>query len=157
MSDTLRERNDARAELEQIKAVLADPVAVHLNMMRGTIAWTPANLRHLLGDTGDARAITYATVKALPVGYIPAHTPESLPARVAGLVGELGRITAMLDDPAEVQRAMIRGDIAIPHGAEFDAIRNTPVGYNPLPTAAAIDAHLDECVARAERDWRELP
>ena len=53
---TLGERNDARKELEQIKAVLADPVAVHLNMMRGTIAWTPANLRHLLGDTGDARA-----------------------------------------------------------------------------------------------------
>ena len=52
----LGERNDARKELEQIKAVLADPVAVHLNMMRGTIAWTPANLRHLLGDTGDARA-----------------------------------------------------------------------------------------------------
>ena len=37
-------------ELEQIKAVLADPLAVHLNMMRGTIQWTPANLRHLLGD-----------------------------------------------------------------------------------------------------------
>jgi hypothetical protein len=51
----LGERNDARKELEQIKAVLADPVAVHLNMMRGTIAWTPANLRHLLGDTCDAR------------------------------------------------------------------------------------------------------
>jgi hypothetical protein len=53
---TLGERNDARKELEQIKAVLADPVAVHINMMRGTIAWTPANLRRLLGDTGDARA-----------------------------------------------------------------------------------------------------
>jgi hypothetical protein len=52
----LGERNDARAESDQIKAILADPVAVHLNMMRGTIAWTPANLRHLLGDTGDARA-----------------------------------------------------------------------------------------------------
>jgi len=52
----LGERNDARKELEQIKAILANPVAVHLNMMRGTIAWTPANLRHLLGDTGDARA-----------------------------------------------------------------------------------------------------
>jgi hypothetical protein len=36
-------------ELEQIKAILADPLAVHLNMMRGTIKWTPANLRSLLG------------------------------------------------------------------------------------------------------------
>jgi microcystin degradation protein MlrC len=52
----LGERNDARAESDQIKAILADPVAVHLNMMRGTIKWTPANLRALLGDTGDARA-----------------------------------------------------------------------------------------------------
>lgn len=38
-------------ELEQIKAILADPLAVHLNMMRGTIQWTPANLRSLLGDS----------------------------------------------------------------------------------------------------------
>ena len=41
-------------ELEQIKAILADPLAVHLNMMRGTIKWTPANLRHLLGKEGGA-------------------------------------------------------------------------------------------------------
>ena len=46
----LGERNDARAELERIKAILADPLAVHLNMMRGEIKCTPANLRHLLGD-----------------------------------------------------------------------------------------------------------
>ena len=99
----LGERNDARKELEQIKAVLADPVAVHLNMMRGTIAWTPANLRHLLGDTGDARA-------------------------------ELASLRATLEDPDEVELAMIRGEIAIPDRAEFDAIRETPVGYNPSPT-----------------------
>lgn len=37
-------------ELEQIKATLANPHAVHLNMLRGTIQWTAANLRHLLGD-----------------------------------------------------------------------------------------------------------
>ena len=46
-----QERNDAREELEQIKTILADPLAVHMNMMRGTIKWTPANLRALLGDT----------------------------------------------------------------------------------------------------------
>lgn len=38
-------------ELEQVKVILADPLAVHLNMMRGTIKWTPANLRSLLGDS----------------------------------------------------------------------------------------------------------
>ena len=42
------ERMDA--EIEQIKATLANPHAVHINMLRGTIQWTPANLRHLLGE-----------------------------------------------------------------------------------------------------------
>ena len=64
-------------ELEQVKTILADPLAVHINMMRGTIKWTPANLRHLLGDS----------------------------------------------------------------------LNDTP---------AQIDAHLDECVARSERDWKPL-
>ena len=51
--DTIRalgERNDARHELERIKAILADPHAVHINMLRGTIQWTPAHLYHLLGQ-----------------------------------------------------------------------------------------------------------
>jgi hypothetical protein len=85
-----------------------------------------------LDERNDARAIIDATLKALPVGYIPAHTPESLPGRVADLVSELGRLTAMIEDPDEVELAMIRGDIAIPDREEFDAIR-TPSGYNPLP------------------------
>ena len=43
------ERMDA--EIEQIKVTLANPHAVHLNMLRGMIQWTPANLRHLLGES----------------------------------------------------------------------------------------------------------
>jgi hypothetical protein len=76
-----------------------------------------------LGERNDARAIIDATLKALTVGYIPAHTPESLPGRVADLVSELGRLTAMIEDPDEVELAMIRGDIAIPDRVEFDGIR----------------------------------
>jgi hypothetical protein len=91
-----------------------------------------ADVCRALGERNDARAIIDATLKALPVGYIPAHTPESLPGRVADLVGELGRLTAMIEDPDEVELAMIRGDIAIPDREEFDAIR-TPSGYNPSP------------------------
>jgi hypothetical protein len=92
-----------------------------------------ANLDALraFGERNDARAIIDATLKALPVGYIAAHTPESLPGRVADLVSELARLKAMLEDPAEVELAMIRGDIAIPHRVEFDGIRDTPAGYNP--------------------------
>jgi hypothetical protein len=85
-----------------------------------------------LGERNDAKAIIDATLKALPVGYIPAHTPESLPGRVADLVSELGRLTAMIEDPDKVELSMIRGDIAIPDREEFDAIR-IPSGYNPSP------------------------
>jgi chromosome segregation ATPase len=38
---------------------------------------------------------------------------------------ELARLKAMLEDPAEVELAMIRGDIAIPDRVEFDGIRDT--------------------------------
>jgi len=94
----------------------------------------------LRAELEQERAIINATLKALPVGYIPNHTPESLPGRVAGLVFELGRITAMLDNPDEVELAMIRGEIAIPDRAEFDVISQTPSGYNPSPIADEIDA-----------------
>ena len=86
---------------------------------------TELDVCRALGERNDARAIISATLKALPVGYIPAHTPESLPGRVADLVSELGRLTAMIEDPDEVELAMIRGDIAIPDREEFDAIRDT--------------------------------
>lgn len=69
---------------------------------------------------------------------------------------ELARLKATLADPAEVELAMIRGDIAIPDRVEFDAMR-TAVGYNSSPTDAEIDAHLDECLVKSERDWKPLP
>lgn len=34
-------------EIERLK----DPQFVHINMLRGTIAWTPEHLRHILGDS----------------------------------------------------------------------------------------------------------
>ena len=68
---------------------------------------------------------------------------------------ELASLKATIADPDEVELAMIRGEIAIPDRAEFDVIRNTPVVYNPSPTDAEIDAHLDECVARSAIDWKE--
>ena len=39
------------AEYRNMLKILKDPVAVHINMLRGTIAWTPENLRHILGDS----------------------------------------------------------------------------------------------------------
>jgi ribosomal protein S15P/S13E len=43
---------------------------------------------------------------------------------------EVARLKATLADPAEVELAMIRGDIAIPDRVEFDGIRDTPAGDN---------------------------
>jgi len=66
--------NEAEAKLEQERQ---DRKQADLDALRA------------LGERNDARAIIDATLKALPVGYIPAHTPESLPGRVADLVSEL--------------------------------------------------------------------
>jgi hypothetical protein len=41
------------AEYRNVLEILKDPVAVHINMLRGTIAWTPEHLRHVLGDSSQ--------------------------------------------------------------------------------------------------------
>jgi hypothetical protein len=38
-------------EYWKVLRILQDPVAVHMHMLRGTIAWTPEHLRHVLGDS----------------------------------------------------------------------------------------------------------
>ena len=38
-------------ELALMKKILADPAAVHQNLLRGTIAYTKDALRHVIGDT----------------------------------------------------------------------------------------------------------
>ena len=40
-------------ELNDILKILKDPVEVHLNLLRKTIAWTPAHLRHVLGEADE--------------------------------------------------------------------------------------------------------
>jgi len=55
----------ARSEIAQIKAILANPVAVHSNLLRGTIAWTPEHLRHILGDYSELTAVTEQRDKLL--------------------------------------------------------------------------------------------
>ena len=103
----------------------ADEAEAKLEQERQDRKQAESDICRALGERNDAMAIINATLKALPVGYIPAHTAESLPGRVADLVSELGRLTAMIEDPDEVELAMIRGDIAIPDREEFDAIRDT--------------------------------
>ena len=51
--------------------------------------------------------------------------------RIDELERELHDLKAILQDPVEVELAMIRGNIAIPHRHEFDAIRATPCDSPP--------------------------
>ena len=51
-----------------------------------------------------AREILAATLKALPVGYLPAHTPESIPERVADLVTRYAEAERQRDAYAETLR-----------------------------------------------------
>ena len=50
---------------------------------------------------------------------------DSLCDHAERLERELEQLKATLADPAEVELAMIRGDIAIPDRVEFDGIRET--------------------------------
>jgi hypothetical protein len=56
---TSGELSRAKLKLDHIEAALQDPAQVHINMLRGTIAWTPEHLRHLLGNsTGNTTKST---------------------------------------------------------------------------------------------------
>lgn len=57
-TDPREEMREALDELAQIKAVIADPAAVHLNMLRGSIA--KPSLRSLLHLYGEEALATYA-------------------------------------------------------------------------------------------------
>ena len=46
-----RERDEWKEKAEHMLKILSDPAAVHINLLRGTIAWTPEHLRHVLGDS----------------------------------------------------------------------------------------------------------
>ena len=68
---------------------LAQEMERELEQERQDSRYYQLELLRVRRERNDARAILDATLKALPVGYIPAHTPESLPGRVADLVSEL--------------------------------------------------------------------
>jgi len=52
----VRERDEARAEIERVRALLKDPNAVHINMLRGVIALPSADqIRHIYQQTLEAK------------------------------------------------------------------------------------------------------
>lgn len=48
-------RATALWEAQHVPEILRNPVAVHINMLRGTIAWTKDHLRHLIGEAAQDR------------------------------------------------------------------------------------------------------
>lgn len=61
----------------------------------------------LASDCDKLEVIINATLRELPVGYIPAHTPESIPERVAYYVKECVRLEADYDKLVEVCRELL--------------------------------------------------
>ena len=52
-------KEEAEHEMKTIMAILADPHKVMLNMLHGTIAWTPETLRRVLGPDPVRAALEY--------------------------------------------------------------------------------------------------
>jgi hypothetical protein len=69
------------ARATRIVQIWDAPSARHVNM-EYVFVHTAKQLEH---DLTEAREIIAAALRALPVGYLPAHTPESIPARIEDL------------------------------------------------------------------------
>lgn len=87
--------------------------------------------------------------------------------RIAELERELAAERALADRLASVLRTynydLLAGemiqfvpehDVAL---AAWEEARTPPVGCNPSPTPAEIDAHLDELLAKSAVSWKPLP
>jgi hypothetical protein len=85
--------------------------------------------RTLESELAEARAIIAAALKALPVGYLPAHTPESIPARIEDLC------KTIVDADRELVEAQEQRDTLA------EALRNIRDGYGGQ--AAAPDCCED--------------
>ena len=56
LDTAIRQRNEARAEVERMRALLKDPNAVAINMLRGVIALPSADqIRHIYQQTLEAQ------------------------------------------------------------------------------------------------------
>jgi hypothetical protein len=124
LCDTLnkleRERDEARERLTGIEIVMRAELGGHPDSeLWGDAGLIAATMRCVdaLGEVteqrDEAREIIDAALKALPVGYIPAHTPASIPERIEDLCksiveaeSELTAVTEQRDEARE-QRDML--------------------------------------------------
>ena len=81
----------------------------------------PELARELERQLDQAKEIIAATLKALPVGYIPTHTPESLPSRVADIVSEFAQADRQRDAYADTLRVIAESNDLIHHDTAYSA------------------------------------
>jgi hypothetical protein len=84
----------------------------------------------------EARETIAATLKALPVGYIPARTPESLPDRVADLLSQFSEASRQRDELLEALDDLINSPQPDEREGEFGR------GTTPRKRAAAAIASV---------------
>ena len=101
----------------------------------GQFRYGPADLaehaRNLERQRDEAREILAATLKALPVGYLPSHTPESIPERVADLVTRYAEADRQRDAYAETMRETLAMDPCADNGDILNTIRNRHPELSP--------------------------
>jgi hypothetical protein len=97
-----RERDESREQLDGARrAAMAAIGRANRAVDESMLANAKAEQANARAD--KAEAIIAETLRALPVGCIPAHTPESIPGRVADLAREAGEQCARADK-AEAER-----------------------------------------------------
>jgi len=87
--------------------------------------------RYMERQRDEAREILAATLKALPVGYLPSHTPESIPERVADLVARYAEADRQRDAYAETMRETLAMDPCADNGDILNTIRNRHPELSP--------------------------
>ena len=91
----------------------------------------------------DAREILAATLKALPVGYLPNHTPESIPERVADLVARYTEAEREREEYAKTLRVIAESNDRSHHETAYSAFireRHPEFGGNVQGEARADNA-----------------
>ncbi len=100
--ETIRQLKAAKSELSNVEFSLADPVAVHVNMLRGTIAKpTVEQIVHLYGVDALCKALVPAIVREAghePAPDVMAELVEALRGLHQAVCGETGFAACVRQD-----------------------------------------------------------
>ena len=98
-------------------------------------------------ELAAANAIIASALKAMPVGYIPAHTTESLPGRVADIVGRYAEAERELAEARATHAALYAGTLKLERELAREKQRAEENGILAHDTALAL------ATAREALEW----